>query len=61
MTLDLEEFPYREAMDRFERRFLESVKKRCRSTQEMGAQLNIDRSTVRRKMNRLGIPLDFDE
>lgn len=54
------DLPYREGMELFEKQFLEAVKSRCGSTQEMADRLGIDRSTVRRRMNRVGIPFHFD-
>ena len=53
------DLPYREVMELFEKQFLETVKNRCGSTQEMADRLGIDRSTVRRRMNRVGIPFHF--
>jgi len=50
---------YQGTMESFEKRFLSSVKEMCHSTLEMSAILQIDRSTVRRRLNRLGISLDF--
>ena len=54
------DLPYRESMELFEKQFLEAVKSRCGSTREMADRLGIDRSTVRRRMNRVGIPFHFD-
>lgn len=51
---------YEEMMGAFEKRLLLFIRQRCRNTGEMAEMLKVDRSTVRRKMNRHGIAFLFD-
>lgn len=51
---------YKNSMEQFEINLLTKVKRKSSNTLEMSKELGIDRSTVRRKMNKYNIEYDFE-
>jgi len=50
---------YTSALLNFEKALLQSIKEESKNTLEMAEKLNLDRSTVRRKMKRCGVGFEF--
>lgn len=53
------DFSLNKALDDYEKNILLSVKEQCSNTLEMAHKLKIDRSTVRRKLNKHNISIEF--
>ncbi|WP_373601027.1 sigma-54 interaction domain-containing protein [Paraclostridium bifermentans] len=53
------DFSLNKALDEYEKNILLSVKEQCSNTLEMAHKLKIDRSTVRRKLNKHNISIEF--
>lgn len=52
---------YKTIIEEFDRKLLLEVMKNCKSTAEMSNILGLDRSTIRKKLKRLNIKLEFTE
>lgn len=58
-SINISNLPLKKLLDNYEKKILLTAKKQCSNTLEMSEKLEIDRSTIRRKLKKHNISIDF--